>query len=194
MVLFALVAVLENEKTEEAFVTTQVTELERIQDPELVGEWVYEYSKNQNKELRINTLEYFNEMKYEIYAKKLDSPYVSFYVFVKEGYTKTLALKALQEFEDLYLRRRMGKHDKNVSEDNFETIDGLDRILTKYYEGIENIDKLNDRMNLMVNKAEQNKNKTQDILNMTEKTKYTAQNMTHKANHTRKKADCCRVF
>ena len=194
MVLFSLVAVFENEKTEEAFVTTQVMELELIEDSELVREWIYEYAKNQNKQLRINTIESFEEMHFQIYAKKLDTPYASFYVFTREGYPKNLALKALQEFEELYLKKQSGKHDKNISEDNFETIKGLDRILTKYYEGIEHIDQLNDKMDEMVNKAERNRNKTQEIRDMTSTIKYNARKMKDRAIETKKKNECCRVF
>ena len=194
MVLFALVAVLENEKTEKAYISTQVKELERIEDPDLVGEWVYEYSKTQNKELRINVIETMTEMHYKIYAKKLDTPYASFFAFTEEGYPKTLAVKAIKDFEELFLKNKGGKDDRNVSEDCFETINGLDRILTTYYEGIENIDKLNYKMNEMVNKAERNKNKTQEIRDMTSQIKFNARRMNNKAHQSKKKAECCRIF
>ena len=194
MVLFALIAVLENEKTEKAYITTQVMELSRIEDSDLVKEWVYEYAKTQNKELRINTLETMEEMHYEIFAKKLDMPYVSFFAFTQGDYPKKLAVKALEEFEELFLRIRKGKNEMGIEEDTFETMNGLDRILTKYYEGIENIDKLNDRMNQMVNKAEQNKNKTGEIRDMTSQIKYNAKKMKHRAEQTSDKNTCCRLF
>ena len=194
MVLFAIVAVLENEKTEEAFVSTQVREMKDVEDAELVGEWVFEYAKTQNKQLRINVVEVFQEMHYEIWAKKLDTPYASFFVFTHAGYAESLAKKALGEAEEVFLKGKQGKDDRAVSEDCFESVKGLDRVLTKYYEGIENIDKLNARMDQLIGKAEGNQKKTQDIRDMTSQIKYNARKMKSRATETSDKNACCRVF
>ena len=194
MVLFALVAVLENEKTEKAYITTQVMELERIEDADLVGDWALEYAKTQNKELRINTLESFEEMHYEIFAKKLDMPYVSFFAFTQDNYPKNLAVRALNDFEELFLKERKGKDEMGVSEDVFDTMKGLDRILTNYYEGLENIDKLNDRMNEMVNKAERNRNKTGEIKDLTSQMRFNSKRMKDRAVTASEKNTCCKVF
>ena len=195
MVLYALVTVLENEKTEETFVNNSVVELQGVEDKDLVHEWIFEWVKSHNKDMRINILEELIEMNYKIYALKIEEPYATFFAFTDEKYPKSAANKCLKELQEKFLQKNGSKDFSNISEDTREAIQGQDQILTKYYDGNANFDQLNKQMNKLVNRAENNKVKTEELKDMTSQIKFSTGRMNKRASNINdSNAKCCRVF
>ena len=192
--LIALVAAVENESTSETYIGTQVMELHTRDDPELVREWIYEFVKTKNPDMRIKVLEILPDMEYTIYAYKIKDYYYTFFAFTTGKYLKINAQKCLEEFERKFLDANKSNDLSEVSSDDFETIKGLDSLLTRYYDGAVDVNEIIDRANAIKNRANKNLQDTKDLDQMTKRIKDNTESMNKKSRGISKSNSCCRVF